>query len=269
MVLKQFLGMTCAMGLLLAACETPAAENDSTGAVETPNNKGTLEQRAHREYQAQLEIPVTEKYTLQIYKAHLNADNSEDAIITINRFDLAMDNAAKANNPSKHAEFGYMGNYNYVMYYDGMRDQFSAPIVVPSSARTPLEVGFEHVQSDAFQTTTIEYRIRELGMKSYYFVQNNTFALVFEWKLYDRVGTSDYEANVLELGTEGELTGNKDILIFSGKIKDYTTEIPDMYAYEPVIEKKGGLLYRFFYNPQLGKYVTRKSEANGPLPTLN
>lgn len=261
--------MSCGLGLLLTACDTSAPEKDTTGTDEKAPENMTFEERAHREYQAQLEIPVTEKYELRIYKAHLNADNAEDAVITINRLEFAIDKAAKTPNPSKHVEFGYMGNYNHVMFYDGQRDKFSSPTLIPSSAKKPLEVSFEHIQSDAFQTTVVEYGIRELKMKSYYFMYPTSVLLAFEWKVYDRVGTADYEANVIEPASEGEMSANKDIFIYKGKIKDYSTDIADMYTYTPAIEKTGMLLYRFFYDPRVGKYVTRKSEANGPLPKSN
>jgi hypothetical protein len=267
MVLKRFLGMAAALVLLAAGCETPPAEKGPMDKPDAaPDKNMSFEQRAHREYQAQLQIPSTEKYTLQIFKAHLNADNSEDAIVTINRLEFAMDNAAKSKNPSKVVEFGYMGNNNYVMYYNGKTDKFSAPIVVASSAKTPLRIEFENIQSDVFKTVTVEYHINELAVKSYYFAMGNGIQLVFEWKLFDRAGTADYEANYLETGATGEMSSYKDILIYKGKIQDYTTEIQDIYSYDPTILKSGGLLYRFFYDPRVGKYVTRKAEANGPLP---
>jgi hypothetical protein len=267
MVLKRFLGMAAALVLLTAGCETPPAEKDPMDKPDAAQDKHmTFEQRAHREYQAQLQIPSTEKYTLKIYKAHLNADNSEDAIITINRLDFAIDKAAKSKNPSKMVEFGYMGNNNYFMHYDGKTDKFSPPVVVPSSTKTPLRIGFENIQSDVFKTVTVEYHITELAIRSYYFSIGSRLQLVFEWKLFDRAGTADYEANYLETSATGEMSSYKDILIYKGKIKDYTKDIGDIYSYDPTILKSGELLYRFFYDPRVGKYVTRKAEARGPLP---
>ena len=65
-----------------------------------------FKQRVKREAESKLSIPATEDYTLQVYKAHLNSDNEKDAIITVNRYKYALDEASKAQNPAQIAELG-------------------------------------------------------------------------------------------------------------------------------------------------------------------
>jgi hypothetical protein len=108
---------------------------DSTENVEDTNEKSTesFDARARREIMASLAIPVNEKFSMKIYKEYINADTIEDAIITINRMEYAMDEAIKNKREAKAAEMGFTGNYNYLFYYDGALDRISNPIFAPSS----------------------------------------------------------------------------------------------------------------------------------------
>lgn len=214
-------------------------------------------QRVKREAESKLSIPATEDYTLQVYKAHLNSDNFKDAIITVNRYKYALDEAAKAQNPAQIAELGYTGNYNFFFFYDGKTKLISEPIAVPSSPKAPLKVKFEHVQSEVFKDATFEYRIRNSAFKNFYSLNSQQIQLIFQWKLFDNVGTATPEANYLEY-SDGTMSMYKDILIYKGAIRNYTPTIQDIYTYDPVIDKQGGMLYRFFYDPRTGKYMTKQ-----------
>lgn len=217
-----------------------------------------FETRVKREIETKLDIPPTEKYTFEIHKAHLNGDEKEDAVITVNRLEFAMEEAAK-NQTAKRAEFGYMGNYNYFFYYDGQLDKVSVPVMVASSAKAPLRVSFEKIQSDIYNDIIIEYRIRNSAFRNYYQIENGSLMLVFQWKLFDFVGTDNYEANFIKY-QPGTYSLVKDIVIYRGKIKDYTKQIPDVYQYNPTIEKGGEELYRFFFDPRSDVYVTKKQQ---------
>ena len=217
-----------------------------------------FDQQVVREVEGRLSIPRTEKYSYEVHKAFLNSDNEEDAIITVNRYNFALEEASRSVNPAKNAEMGYIGNYNFFIYYDGRLKKFSNPIKVPSSPKAPLKVIFENIQSEVYKDITIEYRIRNSAFRSYYLIANGSMQIMFQWKLFDNVGTAYPEANFITYD-KGSMSLFKDILIYSGKIKNYSPVVPDVYSYNPVIEQAGGLLYRFFYDPSTMKYMTRKN----------
>lgn len=243
--------------ILLFSCKSKTDEKDvfNNLIIEGKENM-SFEERMKREIEAKLSIPVTEKYKIEIFKAHLNRDEKEDAIITVNRLNFAMDEASKEDSPAKRAELGYMGNYNHFFFYDGKLDKVSIPMTVASSAKSPLKVVFNNVQSDIYQDVSIEYRIRNSAFRNYYLIESGSLLLVFQWKLYDQVGLDNYEANFLEY-QEGSISLAKDILVYKGKIKNYSKNIGDVYKYNPEIEKNGDLLYRFFYDPKTAKYMTK------------
>lgn len=218
-------------------------------------NKMQFEERVKREIEAKLNIPATEKYTLKIYKEHLNSDEKEDAIITINRLEFAISESKKNN--SKLAEYGYMGNYNQFFFYDGKLDKISIPMNIGSSAKSPLKLTFENIQSDIYKDVIIDYRIRNSAFRNYYKLESSSLILVFQWKLYDMIGTDQYEANYLEYQS-GTKSLARDIIVYKGKIKNYNKNIADIYSYEPTIEKGGEELYRFFFDPKTYKYMTPK-----------
>ena len=128
---------------------------------------------------------------------------------------------------------------------------------VPSSPKAPLKVIFENIQSEVYKDITIEYRIRNSAFRNYYLIANGNIQIMFQWKLFDNVGTAYPEANFITYD-KGSMSLFKDILIYTGKIKNYSPAIPDVYTYNPEIEKAGGLQYRFFYDPRSLKYMTRE-----------
>lgn len=244
--------------LAFVSCNTAPEEKKDVFNQTIIENKDKLkfEERLKREIEVKLDIPKTEKYTLEIHKGHLNSDEKEDAIITVNRLEFAIQKSKKNKN-SQSDNYGYLGNYNYFFYYDGKMDRVSVPMSIGSSAKAPLKVSLENIQSEIYKDVTIEYRIRNAAFKNFYSIEANSLMLVFQWKLYDMVGTDTYEANYLEYQA-GTVTLAKDILVYKGKIKNYSKAIPDVYNYNPIIEKDGAELHRFFYMPQEYKYMTKK-----------
>lgn len=243
--------------MAITACSENEQEKDVfNNPIIKKDDNLSFEDRLKREIEAKLSIPVTEKYTIEIKRAHLNNDDKKDAIITVNRLEFAIDEATKETNPAKRAELGYMGNYNYFFFYDGNRDKVSVPMLVASSAKSPLEIKFENIQSEFYQDVCIEYRIRNSKFRNYYLLENGAIQMIFQWKLFDLVGTADYEANFIEY-QEGSISLAKDIVIYKGKIKNYSTKIDDVYTYNPIIEKSKEITYRFFYDPKTMKYMTQ------------
>lgn len=247
----------------LVACNNNANETDTDEPSKVIVNEKnlTLEERAERHITGSLSIPATEKITIQSFKAHLNADNNEDAIVTVNRLEYAKEQVAKLSNAKYISQMGYMGNYNYFVFYDGKLDKFSVPIATPSSALVPLNVMFENVYSDIYMNLTIEYRVNNAAFKNFYFLENGILQKVFQTKLFDYIGTDKPEAFFIEYA-KGSISAPKDLLIYEGEIKNYRTDIKNAYEFQPVIEKKkdAKLVTSWFYNPSIAAYMTPETK---------
>lgn len=256
-VCKLFLALPIAF---VVACTNSDVEvdNDKTAKVVVNEKNLSLEERASRHITGSLAIPATEKFTMEIKKGHLNADNDEDAIITINRLDFAKEELLQKRNPEYIKQLGYNGNYNYFVYYDGEKDKFSVPIPVPSSALAPLKVKFENIYSDIYYTLTIEYRVMEGSFKNFYFIERGILQKVFQTKIYDYIGTDKPEVFFIEY-VDGSESAAKDLMVYEGVIKDYAAEnIKDIYDFNPTIEKKKNakLILKWFYSPKDQAYMT-------------
>lgn len=216
----------------------------------------TVESMAKRHIEGRLSIPATEKYSYHIYKEHLDGDDKIDAIITVNRLEFAIDKASKSKNTAQQASIGYMGNHNYIFYYDGGLNKISPEIAVPSSPLSELKVSFENINSEAYKDILIDFRILNASYKDYYTVKNHTPIHVFQWKNYDGLKSGKEEAFYFEY-TEGTLGPVKDILVKKAVLIQPKGEI-DLYKYEPELKKTNELVHRFFYHPSEGKYMTKK-----------
>lgn len=243
--------------LLNSSCDENSQENlDVIDESMLPVEKGDLETYAKRHVQAQLQIPIDEKYELKIYKEHLNDDEKEDAIITVNRLEFALKQAALSVNPAKRAEIGYMGNFNFFFYYDGMKDLISPPIVIASSPLLPLKVNFENISSEKHKDILIDFRIRNSSFKDLFTVVNHTPRRIFEFKNFDGMGTTSNECYFFKY-TRGSYSQFKDIQIMRAVLGSLPAGV-DLNTFEPEIKPSNELLYTFFYVPQEGKYMTKK-----------
>ena len=216
----------------------------------------SLEEMADRHVRATLDIPPTEKFSLKIYKEHLDGDDKLDAVITVNRLSYALEEAAQSNNSAKQAEVGFTGNYNFIFYYDGHSNQITPDIKIASSAHGELKVSFEHISSEAYKDILVDYKIRNSSFRDFFTTLNHSPILVFQWKIYDRLGEKDPEAIYFEYAP-GTQSISKDILLYEGNL-DNASSVNDIYKFEPKISKKGKLLHRFFYLDDAGKYFTKK-----------
>jgi hypothetical protein len=232
-------------------------ETDSTKKEEVAVTKNEdLETRAKRHAEVRLGIAPTEKYQLAIHKEYLDGDNKTDAVILVNRLDFAKNEAAKSKNPVKQAELGFMGNYNYLFYYDGGLDKISPEIPIPSSPIAPLKVQFENISSENYKDIIIDYRVLNACFRNFYPVIEHTPRLVFQWKVFDGLNKPQKEAYCIQYDS-GTLGIQKDILILKGRMKD-PGKVDDIYHFDPEITPTSELLYRFFYYPKEGKYITKK-----------
>jgi hypothetical protein len=243
----------CLLILILISCSEKKKEE-----IEKENHATvlTVEQMVKNHIETKLAIPSSEKYTFKIYKEHLDGDDKIDAIITLNRLNYALEEAAKSSNTAKRAEVGFIGNYNYIFFFDGGLNQISPPMAVPSSPYSELSVQFENVTTPSYKDILIDYKIINSSYRNYYSVMEHTPTQVFQWKTYGNIGKSDAEVLYLELAA-GTIGLAKDILIYEGNL-DNDSELQDAYNFKAKISKKGKLLHRFFYFENERKYFTKK-----------
>ena len=243
----------------LFACGEPTENTEMTQSTRSNDKESSsedLETKAKRHAEARLGISPTEKYSIKIYSENLDGDEQPDAIITLNRVEFAKNYASKSKNPVKHAELGFMGNYNYLFYYDGGLDKISPEIPVPSSANAPLKVSFEHIASEKFKDILIDYRVLNASFRNFYTVIEHTPRQVFQWKVFDGLNKTEKEAYHFNYA-EGTIGPQKDILVMKATMKD-PGKVADIYSFEPEITPTSEQLYRFFYYPREGKYMSKK-----------
>lgn len=247
----MILFLTC---LSISGCTEEVEEEE---AAKNNQKIEPVEAIAKRFVESKLEIVPSEKYKLEIFKSQLDGDNHEDAVVTVNRYNFAVEKAAQSKNPGKVAEIGYMGPYNYVFYYDGATGTMSGPMEIPSTPISPLKITFEKVMSDAYSDVVVSYRIRNSCYKSIYTIQNQKPRLVFSWNVFDGFGTPEAKAVHFVYETTA-VSLPKDIRIMKAKIVS-SNEKQDFNVDEPKLEKLNEEEYRFFYNPKEGKYAIKVS----------
>jgi hypothetical protein len=240
--------------ILFFSCENNDKSKNIISEDQLPDKPKSLSAYAKRHVESTLKISQSENYELKVYKANLDGDDKEDAIITVNRLQFAINEASQSEYPAKRAEVAYMGNFNYIFYFDGGLDLISPPIAIPSSPLLPLKVSFENVSSSDFQDIIVDFRIRNASYRDYYFVKNHTPARVFQWKNFDGLGTVVAQAFAFSY-EQGKLTEAKNIVIHKAKIGTIPTDA-DMNTYIPELTKTNNLERMFFYFPSQGKYVT-------------
>ncbi len=245
----------CLIAMGCASEESPK-ENPSQPSTEIENPGEDLESRAKRHAEAQLQIPVTEHYELNIYKAHLDSDGKEDAIIAVNRLEHALEGAAKNPNSAKMAEIGFVGNHNLIFFYDGGLDQLSPAIAVPSSPYVPLEIQFAPITAPNYQDIMVSYRIRNSGYRAFFTVVNHTPTRFFEWPEFDEIGTPAAEGFAFQF-TESSQQPRKNIQIYAAKL-ELSDTVKNFFVARPKLLKTSNLLHEFFYLPAKQTYVTKK-----------
>jgi hypothetical protein len=244
--------------LFFTSCEE--SKKDAPVLDETPKENIQnlpLDQYAKRHVESSLQIQGTEKYTLEIVKGNLDDDGKEDAIIAVNRKQFALDEAMRSINPAKAAEMAFMGNYNYIFFYDGGLKLISPPISVPSSALVPLKIQLESISSPAYKDILVDYRIRNANFRDVFTVTNHTPRKVFEWKTFDGLGTSATEAYTFEY-VQGSNGPQKDIFLYVSTLEKLPAGA-DRNTYNPKISKTAKVAFHFFYIPQEQKYGMLKN----------
>lgn len=247
--------------ILALSSSCSEADNETNEEGEFTSEKVTVsssgvESLAKGHIESSLGIPANEKYSYEIYKADLDGDKNEDAIITVNRKEFALSKAAANNSLKKFELMGFVGNSNYIFYFDGGLNKISPAIPIPSSCIVPLRIQFEHVQSEIYKDIIISYRMMDASYRDYYTVINHTPKMVFQWKNYSGINQTNKEAYTFRT-EKGSYSEVKDILIYKASfVQEEMTK--DIYSYEPKLVESNELAYRFFYNPKDLKYYTKK-----------
>lgn len=253
--MKKFIAFTLFIGTICSCGNDETVKNKDKN-TDVKSSDISVESLAERHIESKLSIPGTEKYTYQIYKEHLDGDDKIDAIITVNRLEFAMEEASESNKTAKRAEVGFLGNYNYIFFYDGGLGQISPPIVIASSPKANLKISFENISSDAYKDILVDFRILNASYKDFYSISNHFPERIFQWKNFDGLKTDTSTAFYFEY-TDGTLSPIKDILVKKAEINQPKSEF-DIYSFEPELKKTDELVYRFFYHPKERKYMTQR-----------
>lgn len=238
---------------LVACKDEPVKENQD---VDKSENELSMEELIKRKITADLEIPATENYTLEIHRKHLNPDEFEDAVILVNRKEYVIEKSKKMNRSVQDAKLGFFGSNNHMFFYDGMTHTVTKPIAIASSALIPLKINFHNIHTEAHSDFTLDTRVQESRWRNFYTVKKGIPRLVFQWNVQDY-----NEENVMITNhfvfDKGTYSLAKDILIYEA---DLLSDTPSdlMSDFDLKTKPKGEILYRFFYNPNEGKYFTAK-----------
>ncbi len=253
------------LAFLVGSCGDGKTEPDDDvnkilNSKETVKDTRPLEIRAKDHVMKALSIPEGEKFEINIYRQNLDGDEFEDAIITVNRFEYAVNQAIASGNSAKSAEFGFMGNNNNFFFYDGGLDMISPPKLVPSSAKGKLKIDFKQLSSPVKFDLLVDYNIGNSIYRNVYIIYNHTPIEVYQMPIIDNIGESKQKAYYIDyLG--GTYSNVKDIVSFEGKVMNYTNDT-DMYDFIPEIKKTGNKVLDAFYNPKDMKYYIRTKGMN-------
>jgi len=243
------------LSLFLFACgNEQTTENDSESKVIVDKNS---EKYIVSEAKKRLQISESDQIDFSFHRAYLNADSSLDAYVVINLSGKVENDYTKNKNPATFAEMGYIGNYNYVVPFNGSTKEVGSPYLVGSNGKEPLEVTELGLLSPGYKTLQVNYRVRNAGFAIFLQLGNKKFTPIFEYKRFDYLGTDSAVAIFCEF-TENPSNIEKDINIYEGKIANYNLkkafEDPNYYKVE--IEKMPKLIRNFFYNPSMQAYAS-------------
>lgn len=243
--------------LFLTACTEEHTQSELVDeTAEKDYGNVSFEERVKLHVRSQLHISSSENYTLDIYKAHLNDDEVEDAIITVNRLDFAIKRAKEGKTLSKSSELDFWGNYNLVFYYDSELDKITPPLEFNSTPLRKLKVSFDYVSSDRYQDAIIDYPVRNAQYRIYLAIINHAPTQVLQWKIYDGWGTDAVEAYCFSY-KPGTYSPFKNIIVNKATIKniergdDYNKITPEITCSDEEVKS-------FFFNPTDLKYYSAK-----------
>ncbi len=202
-----------------------------------------------------LNLDTSVAFNTQYFKEKINNDNIEDYVITLNLLKLAKKKAVKAKNPAQLAQIGFMGDYNYILFFDGLTSKITNETVIRSTPLSPLKITFENITSIKYKDILVDFRILNASYKDFYTVKGNKMERIFQWKNFDGLGNTENEAYFFKYA-EGTMSTSKDILVYNANLINPTFEF-DKFTFDPTLIKTNKIFKRFFYHPETGIYMTR------------
>ena len=238
-----------------SSLETVHEKDQETVPYQTP------EQIAERHIKADLKIPGNEECSIKLYSDFLNEDDSVDYIITVNRYNKAMDDAVASDKLVKLAEIGYTGRHNHFYFMDGRTKKISSVNSIASSPYTELDVSFEHITSGQYKDIIIDYHIMDSYFRNFYTIVQNVPDEILRGELFIGLGTPKQKAYAMEFFPgEGEA---RDVLVYEATVGDYQIEKPeDIYSVNPERIKTDKVALHWKFNPSTNKfYIEQESES--------
>ena len=252
--------------LVLVGCtqnEELDTQNDFTDETELgdPFEGLSMTEAVELHIRRELSISMDEPIDYQIYQEDCDGDDSLDAVIVVNLLDRAVDEAIKSGKVAKKAALGYMGNYNFIIYRDGLTGKLSSAAAIASSPKAKLKVTFAHIRSEKRMDILVDYRILNAGYRNFFTVTNGHPLRINQVKLFDGIGTKEAVAYAVEYET-GMISTSKNIVVYEGRFDNPTFASPDdVYEFEPTVVKTDVVHELWFFNPEDMKYYLK----NAPL----
>jgi len=201
---------------------------------------------------------TTDEVDVVIKRAHLNEDEFLDAYISINLARRAKKDMEKASNPASFDNLGYLGNYNYLVVWDGETKKLGDPYQVVSNGLEELKMKEQNLLDPGYKTLSAKYRVRNSVFEIFFSYMNGNIVPVFSYKIADLIGTNEPEAFYKEI-VENTQQLQKDIIIYEARIFGYSVETANANRnYYPIdsLEPKSTPINRFFFDKKSGKYAT-------------
>jgi len=198
--------------IFLTACadekeDIPTEKPKTGGEVEATD----LKTKVALKIKGQLNITAADKFDSTWYTQDLNGDGQDDYIITVNQLDRALNEAIAKNKVDKMKEVGYMGYYNHFFFVDGLTEDVSEGIVVPSSPMFQLVLSFDKILGNGQMDFYIDYRVRNMQRRKFYTIQQNNPREVCQSVIFDQFGTENSIAYDVRI-EQGSVNAFNDIV---------------------------------------------------------
>lgn len=213
-----------------------------------------LKTRVGIHLKTQLKITAADKFDSTWYSKDITGDGQIDYLITVNQLDRAL-NKAKANGTEeKMREIGYMGYYNHFFVVDGVTEEISDAVIVPSSPFYQLDINFEEILGVGQMDFYVDYRVRNMQRRKFYTISGGVPTEVCQAVIFDGFGTDNSVAYDVRM-EKGTLNDYNDIVEYQAQLEDII--IPNLdstYYYSPTIIPSNKEVRRWHYSPGARKY---------------
>lgn len=206
-----------------------------------------------------LHLKKNEKIKVSFHRSYLNADSSKDAYVVVNLRGQAEKDYENNNNPATFSEMGYVGNYNYIIPFNGQTKTIGSPHLIGSNGYAMLKVSEHKLLGPGYNVLQVNYRVKNAGFALFLHLTGRSFSPIFAYKRFDYIGTDSVETFYCDIvDNPDNLT--KDLNVYKGKVVHYNAkkafENPNYYNLK--IEKTPQLVRHYFYQPSMRAYAALK-----------